>query len=141
MKKSILAFIMLTSLSSLAIAQKKETIKVPIAVEKAFQKAHPNTKAKWEKENTSYEAEYKVNGTETRSLSRSARILEETEVEIAINRLPVTAAKYVSTHHLGEIKEASKIVKANGNVVYEAKVKSGDALFDAKGNFIELNKD
>lgn len=132
---------MLTSLSSLAIAQKKETIKVPIAVEKAFQKAHPNTKAKWEKENTSYEAEYKVNGKETSSLYSSAGILEETEVEIAINRLPVTAAKYVSTHHLGEIKEASKIVKANGNVVYEAKVKSGDALFDAKGNFIELNKD
>ncbi|MGU3375105.1 hypothetical protein [Chryseobacterium sp. M5A1_1a] len=142
MKITILVLLITTGFSTMALAQeKKESIKVPLAIEKAFQKNHPNVKAKWEKEGAKYEAGFKHNGSEISELYSSAGILEESERAIAVNQLPPLVSKYITQHQLGTIKEAAKITKVDGSILYEAEVKSGDALFDAKGNFVRLQKD
>lgn len=145
MKMTILALLLTTGFSTMAFAQEKkeksENIKVPLAVEQAFQKNHPNTKVKWEKEAGKYEAGFKQNGKKMSALYTPTGTLEENEVEIAIDQLPSSVSQYITQHKLGPIKEAAKITKANGTVIYEAEVKSGDALFDAKGNFVALQKD
>ncbi|OPC37047.1 hypothetical protein [Elizabethkingia miricola] len=144
MKMTILALVFATGFSTVAVAQaqeKKENVKVPSVVEQAFQKQHPNIKAKWEKEDGKYEAGFKQNGKKMSVLYTAAGTLEESEVEIAADQLPASVPQYITQHKLGPIKEAAKITKANGTVLYEAEVKSGDALFDVKGNFVTLKKD
>ncbi|KUY30612.1 hypothetical protein [Elizabethkingia ursingii] len=142
MKMTILALLFATGFSTVALAQKKsENIKVPLAVEQAFQKNHPSIKPKWEKEAGKYEAGFKQNGKKMSVLYTAAGTLEESEVEITPDQLPASVPQYIAQHKLGTIKEAAKITKANGSVLYEAEVKSGDALFDVKGNFVELKKD
>jgi hypothetical protein len=45
-------------------------------------------------------------------------------------------------HYSGApIKEASKIVKTNGEVNYEALVNGKDVMFDSNGKFIKVAKD
>ncbi|AQX51262.1 hypothetical protein AYC66_11495 [Elizabethkingia anophelis] len=142
MKMTILALVFATGFSTVALAQeKKENVKVPSVVEQAFQRQHPNIKAKWEKEDGKYEAGFKQNGKKMSVLYTAAGTLEESEVEIATDQLPASVPQYITQHKLGPIKEAAKITKANGTVLYEAEVKSGDALFDVKGNFVTLKKD
>ena len=142
MRITILALLLTTGFSSMVPAQeKKQNTKIPLAVEKAFQKSHPTMKAKWEKEGDKYEAGYKQNGNKISELYSSTGTLEESEIAIAVSQLPAPVSQYISKHQLGTIKEAAKITKADGSVLYEAEVKSGDALFDAKGNFVRLQKD
>jgi len=142
MRITILALLLTTGFSTIVFAQqKKESSKIPLAVEKAFQKNHPNIKAKWEKEGDKYEAGYKQNRNKISELYSSAGALEEAEIAIALSQLPAQVSQYISKHQLGTIKEAAKITKADGSILYEAEVKSGDALFDPKGNFIRLQKD
>ena len=142
---TILALLFATGFSTVVLAQEKkaknENVKVPLAVEQAFQKNHPGIKAQWEKEAGKYEAGFKQNGKKMSVLYTAAGTLEESEVEIAINQLPASVPQYITQHKLGSVKEAAKITKADGTVLYEAEVKSGDALFDAKGNFVTLKKD
>ncbi|AZA83738.1 hypothetical protein C1637_14145 [Chryseobacterium lactis] len=142
MKITTLILVFTTGFSTIVSGQeKKENVKVPLAVEKAFQKNYPNTKAKWEKEAGKYEAGFKQNGKKMSVLYSETGMMEESEIEIPINQLPASVAQYTAQHKLGKIKEAAKITKADGAVLYEAEVKSGDALFDAKGNFVTIQKD
>lgn len=144
MKKIVLVIVAM-SLSSVAYSQKKndkeEGTEVPEIVEKAFQKAYPNVKAKWEDEDGKYEGSFKYKGQETSVVYNAQGMLEEKETEIKVNELPLKIPVYITKNQLGKIKEAAKIVKADGTVNYEAEVNGGDALFDAKGNFIKLHKD
>ncbi|MCJ7936305.1 MAG: hypothetical protein MUW56_22395 [Chryseobacterium sp.] len=144
MKKLLLAM-SLVCLSTLAYSQKKESkekdTEVPAVVQKAFQKAYPNVKAEWENEDGNYEAGFTYKGQEMSILYNAQGVLEEKEMEIKVSQLPSLASSYVAKKQLGKIKEASKITKANGTVMYEAEVASGDALFDAHGNFVKLQKD
>ncbi|WP_426479318.1 PepSY-like domain-containing protein [Chryseobacterium sp. CBSDS_008] len=145
MKITTLIVLLATGFGSMVFAQEKKkkggNIKIPIAVEKAFQKRHPNGKAKWEKEAGKYEAGFKQNGIQVSELYTPAGVLEESETEIAVDKLPAAVSKYVAQHQLGTVKEAAKITKADGSIVYEAEVKAGNALFDSKGNFIKIQKD
>ncbi len=143
--KKLLLVMSLVCLSTVAYSQEKEgkdkDVEVPSVVEKAFMKAYPNTKAKWEKEDGKYEAGFKYKGEEMSILYNANGVWEEKETEIKVAQLPTMALSYVSKKQLGKIKEASKITKADGSVIYEAEVASGDVLFDAKGNFMKLQKD
>jgi len=144
MKKIILAMA-LAGLSTFAYSQekkdKKEGAEVPAVVEKAFQKAYPGTKAKWEKEDEKYEAGFKYKGQEMSVLYNSQGVLEEKETEISAKLLPAGVTSYIAKNKLGKIKEAAKIVKADGTILYEAEVDGGDALFNTKGEFVKLQKD
>ena len=141
--KNLWLALSLVSLSTFAYSQEKKEkeAKIPAIVEKSFAKAYPNTKAKWEKEDGKYEAGFKYKGQETSVLYNAQGVLEEKEIEIGISQLPAGVSAYIVKNKLGKIKEASKITKADGTITYEAEVASGDALFNAKGNFIELHKE
>lgn len=144
MKKLVLAMALM-SLSTFAYSQekkeKKENVEVPAVVEKAFQKAFPNTKAEWEDENGKFEGSFKYKGQEMSVVYNAQGTLEEKETEIKAAQLPAAASSYIAKNKLGKIKEAAKITKADGTVMYEAEVATGDALFDSKGIFIKLQKD
>ncbi|KUG13341.1 PepSY-like domain-containing protein [Elizabethkingia miricola] len=143
--KNLLLAMSLVSLSTFAYSQekkeKKENVEVPGVVEKAFQKAYPNTKAEWEKEDGKFEAGFKYKGQEMSVVYNAQGTLEEKETEIKVAQLPAAVSSYIAKNKLGKIKEAAKITKSDGTVLYEAEVATGDALFDSKGSFIKLQKD
>ena len=152
MKK--LVAIALMGLSSMAFAQEKESkeskekkesketkVMVPTVVKQAFEKQYAGTKAKWDNENGKFEASFKKDKQDMSVLYNANGTVEETEMSIPVTDLPANIKTYITAHKLGKVKEAAKITKANGTVEYEAEVKSGDALFDSKGNFIKIVKD
>jgi hypothetical protein len=136
MKKAIILIAGLTGMTIAATAQKLATSKVPAAVKASFAKVHPNVKAvTWEKEKIDYEAGFEISGKEMSENYSAAGILLESETEIKAADLPKEVIAYVSSHYKGtKIKEAAKITKAGGLVIYEAEVNGKDLMFDPKGN-------
>lgn len=56
--------------------------------------------------------------------------------------LPQNVQSYLKTHYKeAKVKEAAKIVKANGDINYEAKVNGKDVIFDDNGKFIKKTRD
>lgn len=139
MKKIIFFLAGLANLSIAANAQKLTTAQVPATVKASFVKAHPDVKTvKWEKEKNDYEAEFEINGKETSENYTAAGALVEVETAVQLSELPAGVTTYVAAHHKGaKIKEASKIIKADGSVTYEAAVGGKDLIFDDKGNFVK----
>lgn len=150
MKKYLMLMVAAASITTATFAQQKEKdeknekkahVNVPAAVKQAFEKQYPGTTAKWDKEDGKYEAGFKHSGHEMSVLYNANGTVDETEMEIPVSQLPAAAATYVSQHKLGNIKEAAKITKANGEVNYEAEVKGKDVIFDAAGKFLKEVKD
>ena len=74
-------------------------------------------------------------------IDHSGTILE-TETDIPVSELPTEAVLYLKTHYKGhKVKEASKIVKQNGEVNYEAMVKDRDVMFDVNGKYLKEIKE
>lgn len=120
--------------SNSTFAQKKA--EAPAAVKSAFSKSYVDaTKVKWEKEDGKYEVSFNYKNQDMSVLYKTDGTVEETETKIGVSDLPAAAKKYASAK--GNIKEAAKIVTANGTVQYEAEVNKKDLLFDEKGNFIK----
>ncbi len=113
-------------------AQRISTEKVPAAVKTAFQKAFPKaTDIDWEKENNAFEAEFELEtGEEITAVFSPEGVLLEIEQEMTVSTLPQPVLDALKGKR---IKEASKITKADGAIVYEAEVKRKDLLFDASG--------
>lgn len=111
---------------------------VPAAVREALQKQFPEAKnVEWTKEVGKFEASFKHNEKETSAQFTEAGIAEETEVEIKKEELPASVLSYISANHKGaKIKEAAKITKASGEIIYEAEVKGKDLLFDSTRKFL-----
>lgn len=66
----------------------------------------------------------------------------ETESDIPEIDLPKAAQDYMKKSYTGiKIEGAAKIVKANGDINYEAELHDKDILFDANGRFIKKVKD
>lgn len=110
--------------------------KAKIAFEKAYNGA---TKVKWDKEGDQYEASFLYQGKKMSVVYTADGNVTETETAIAIADLPKSAQEYAQRK--GKIKDAARIVKADGSVIYEAEVNGKDLLFNDKGNFISENKD
>lgn len=128
------------SISLMACAQKEtKTSDIPDAVKAKVATLYPDvTDIDWTKENADYEAEFDVNKTETSLLIDANGNLKETEVEMDVASLPQPVRDAVNKINPGgKIKEASKITRADGTVVYEAEIKQGDLLFDANGNQVK----
>jgi len=141
--KKLLIMLMATGLASLTVsAQKLTESQVPALVKAAFQKQYPATTAIWEKEDGNYEVNFKQNGKVMSAVIQKNGTIVETETDIAISDLPASTQSYVKEHYSGaKIKEASKIVKANGEVNYEALVNGKDVMFDTNGKFIKVAKE
>jgi uncharacterized membrane protein YkoI len=142
MKKNLLVVISVFVSCAVAYAQKIDVSKVPAAVKQAFVQKYPGLAAKWEKENSNYEVNFKKDGKAMSAVIDVKGAILETETDIAVKDLPAGVESYIKTHYKGAtIKEAAQIVKANGEVVYEAEVNKKDVLFDAHGKFIKEEKD
>jgi hypothetical protein len=124
-------------------AQKLDASKVPAQVKSAFSSKYPGVQnVNWEKENGLYEASYKKDGQSCSALFKSDGTFTESEIDIKVAELPAAATEYLNEHFKGiEIKEASKITKASGEIMYEAAIKGKDVIFDSGGKFIKTVKD
>ena len=125
--------------STIAVqAQKLKLSEVPAAAKAAFAKANPNTAGEWEKENGSYEVNFKKDGKKMSYVINKSGSILETESEMDVNELPATVKTYVKQYKKGAVpKEAEKIVKANGETSYEVKVKNKELVFDSNGKMIK----
>ena len=136
MKRLLFASLIITSLH--VTAQKMDAAKVPAAVKATFAKTYPKATATWEMEDKNYEAGFKQDGKSITVVIDTKGTLLETETDIAMSDLPKAAADYLSVHYKGKkVKETAKIVKANGEVNYEAEVNKVDVIFDSKGGFLK----
>ncbi|MBL7910889.1 MAG: PepSY-like domain-containing protein [Bacteroidia bacterium] len=121
-------------------AQKIKESEVPKAVTTSFNTNFNGVKSKsWEKEKDgNYEVDFDLNKTKNSATFKADGTLIETETEIAISELPKAASDYLAKNYNGKkVKEAAKIVDAEGNVKYEAEIDNKDLLFDQHGNFIK----
>ena len=114
----------------------KKSEKVPAAVKQTFETAYPGTEVKWGEEDGNYEAEFKSNNQEMSAVYNAAGVLQETELEMKVTELPDTITKYVAANKMGDIKEAAKITKADGTVMYEAEINGKDVMFTETGALI-----
>jgi uncharacterized membrane protein YkoI len=142
MKTSLLIAIIVFTFSAAVSAQKADPSKVPAMAKQAFAKQYPGITGKWEKENSNYEVNFKKDGKTMSAVIDEKGTILETETDITISSLPAGVESYIKTHYKGAaIKEAAQIIKANGEIIYEAEVNKKDVLFDANGKFIKEAKD
>jgi len=122
--------------------QKLKESQVPAVAKATFEKEYPNTKGSWDKEDEGYEVEFEKDGKEMSLIIDETGKILETETMIAVNELPASILDYMNTHYKGmKVEEAARIVKANGDINYEAEIKEKDVVFDANGNFLKEEKD
>ena len=125
-----------------ARCQKLNESQVPSAVKTAFEKKYPSVKASWDKEDANYEANFKQGGKAMSAVIDKTGTIVETETDIPVTELPKSVQDYMKKNYPGtKVEEAAKIVKANGDVNYEAEVHHKDVIFDANGKFIKEAKD
>jgi hypothetical protein len=123
-------------------SQKLNESQVPAAVKTAFEKKYPSVKASWDKEDANYEANFKHDGKAMSAVIGKNGTVVETETDIPVTDLPKAVQDYMKKNYPGvKIEEAARIVKANGDVNYEAEVHHKDVIFDAKGKYIKEAKD
>jgi len=122
-----------------AMGQNLKESQVPAA---AFEKKYPAMKGSWDKEDANYEVNFRQEGKSMSALIENSGTIVEIETGISINDLPESVGKYMEKHYAGiKIKEAARVVKANGDTNYEAEANHKDVVFDANGKFIKEMKD
>jgi hypothetical protein len=142
MKKLFIIVITTGMIALSACGQKLKDSQVPTATKTAFENKYPGIKASWDKEEANYEANFKQNGKAMSAVIDKNGTIVETETDIPVADLPKAVQDYMKTHYAGiKIEEAAKIVKANGDVNYEAEVHHKDVVFDVNGKFIKEAKD
>ena len=142
MRRIFLIVFIVVAFCAAVSAQKVNQAKVPAAAKQAFTHQYPGIAGKWEKENDNYEVNFKKDGKAMSVVLDEKGATLETETGIAVKELPAGVESYIKTHYKGAaIKEAARIVKANGETIYEAEVNKTDVLFDTNGKFIKEAKD
>jgi len=142
MKKRLTVAVVLGVIAMSARGQKLNESQVPAVVKIAFEKKYPSAKASWDKEDANYEANFKQDGKAMSAVIDKNGTIVETETDIPVRDLPQSVQDYVKKKYPGsKIEEAARIVKANGDVHYEAEVHHKDVIFDANGKFIKEAKD
>jgi len=142
MKKLFIIVFVTGAIALSASGQKLKESQVPAEVKAAFQKQYPSATASWDKEDANYEANFKQSGKAMSALIDKNGTIVETETDIPVTDLPKAAQDYMKKNYPGtKIEEAAKIVKANGDINYEAEVHHKDVIFDANGKFIKEAKD
>ncbi|HEY1870714.1 MAG TPA: PepSY-like domain-containing protein [Chitinophagaceae bacterium] len=134
--------IIMVGITLSGFGQKLKDSQVPVAAKNAFENKYPGVTGTWDKEDANYEVNFKKDGKSMSAVIDKNGTIIETETDILVNDLPPAIKTYMQKHYAGsKIKEAAKIVKANGEINYEAEVDKKDVIFDANGNFIKEAKD
>lgn len=141
MKQIITLVIAATIFTLSACGQQIDASKIPDTVKKSFSKQFPGTTAKWEKEGTGFEANFKNKKNKMTASFDANGTMTESEMKINIAELPASIKDYIkSRYSSAKIKEAAIITIATGESQYEAEIKGKDLIFDNSGNFIkEIN--
>lgn len=138
MKDLFVLLMISATISFVGCRQKLEASKVPAIVKESFTKKFPGAIAKWEKEDGKFEAGFTYQNHSMSALFEANGTMSESEIEIKVAELPANTLAYLKTKRNGvTIKEAAKITRANGEMIYEAEIKGKDLLFDMNGNFME----
>ncbi len=134
--KKLLIVLLIASAAVFAFI--KRDIKVPSAAKQSFAKTHPGIDGEWGKEGANYEVNFKDADKTMSCVIEANGIILETETDIAINQLPEAASIFIKGHYKdATIKDASQIVRNNGEVNFEAEINDKDVLFDKDGKFIK----
>jgi len=142
MKKLFIVVFVTGAIALSACVQKLKESQVPAEVKAAFQKQYPSITASWDKEDANYEANFKQGAKATSAVIDKNGTIVETETDIPVTDLPKAVQDYMKKNYPGtKIEEAAKIVKANGDINYEAEVHHKDVIFDTNGKFIKEAKD
>jgi hypothetical protein len=129
---------------AIAACQSSKT-EAPATIQDAFKRLHPDaTILQWNDESPVWEAKYKE-GNEKGAVSFDANG-EVTETELVIDeaQLPNSPVipDYIKTNYPGEkIQGCEKITLAGGTVTYEIQITGKELVFDADGNFLEVEPD
>ncbi len=122
--------------------QKFKNWQVPKEVINSFEKEFKNKSPNWDKEDSNFEANFKLNDKTMSVLYDAKGNKLETEEDIAVVALPQQVRDYITQHYKNEtIKEAAIITRAGGEINYEAEVKGMDILFDKDGHYIKTTKE
>jgi biopolymer transport protein ExbD len=125
-----------------ACAHKAKGPQVPASTKAAFEKQYPGVNGEWDKEDSNYEVEFKQDGKEMSMVIDKNGKVVETETDIPVADLPQAIRDYMKQNYSGsKIDEATKIIKSDGEINYEAEVSHKDVLFDANGKFIKESTD
>lgn len=142
MKQVFIVLVVAAAGSLPACAQKLKESQVPAVAKSAFMKEHPNTTGEWEKEEGNYEVVFKQDGKTMSSVIDKKGSILETETDLMSNELPQNVQTYLKQHYKGvKILGAAKVVKANGEVNYEANVNRKELMFDANGQLMKKQKE
>ena len=110
---------------------------VPSAVQSSFTKLFPGiTVKKWDKEGSSYEANFSKDAKTMSATFDADGTWKETETDIRVAELPAPVLSYIKSNYEAGIKEAAIIETPKGKM-YEAEVKGKDLLFDMDGKFLK----
>lgn len=131
--KKALFFLAFSLAATFTIQAENSKGNPPQAVRTAFAQKFPGiTDVDWNREkNGDWEAEFEQNDTEMSANFSAAGQWLETETEINAADLPASVRAALQGK---KIKEAARILRADGSTIYEAEVRGKDLLFDAAGN-------
>jgi hypothetical protein len=141
--KTIFTLILSVMLLNAATAQRISSKDVPAPVTAAFEKAYPDAKGvEWRKVDKYYKAEFDQKAIEYGVTYDIMGKLISNEVEISRNDLPQNIKDYANSHYAGKrLREATKVVTANGVESYQIDIAGMEVSFDSKGNFLNERKD
>lgn len=113
---------------------------LPQAVKTAFDQKFPNaTDVEWDKEDDgNWEVEFELGDEESTAVFSADGKWLETETEIAVEDLPEAVRNAVKGQ---KVREAARILKADGATVFEVEIGKKDLIYDAKGNLLMEEKD
>ena len=133
MKRNSLLMISTFAAILSACGQKLDSSKVPTEVKEAFTKRFPGVKEKWEKENSDYEAEFKINGVEQSSNFDFAGKWLVTETEVKTKDLPVAVIAVLKKDFIDfKVEEAEKVEHAPDELFYELALEKGESNIELK---------
>ncbi|MFT6503234.1 MAG: putative lipoprotein NlpE involved in copper resistance [Crocinitomicaceae bacterium] len=142
MKKKITTMVLLVGLGIVSCAQETSS-ETPTKVEDAFNAKFPKAKhVEWEKENdTEWEAEFKLNGTDYSANFSDEGVWKETEHGIKIKQLPEAIQNTLSSEFSEYKIEEAEMVESPDFSGYEVEIEKGEesmeVVFDQAGKIIK----
>ncbi len=114
-------------------AQSGDASRVPQAIKTAFMGKYATAKhVKWDKEGKDWEASFQLHGQQQSAVYTAAGQQTESELDIAVVKLPETVRSYMKAQKK-TITEAAEITDAVGKKYYEAEAGGKDYLFNSEG--------
>lgn len=139
MKTRLLLALFLLFAAPLAVL----AIDAPKAVQQAFAKKYPQTnpaEVTWQAQGTSYEAHFKLSGSDASALFDGTGKLLQTENAVLESQLPSGVVNYVNTHCATPVVRNPMVTRDGSGAVkyYEVKACGSTTMrFDASGNFVK----